>query len=109
VKAEVRLRFRNVNKDRMVVTRKLQVTETMSKLSMKTLEGTLSFADDQGDSSKVSRLQISTSRAHNFKATDHLDSDGGAGRRASNAARGLASHSRQCHLLPSRGFQLDPL
>lgn len=57
VKAEVKLRFINTNGDRMVADRRLQVTKKKTTLSLKTLEGTISF-DDGTDDTKV-RLTIS--------------------------------------------------
>lgn len=53
VKAEVKLRFINTNGDRMVANRRLQVTKKKTALSLKTLEGTISF-DDGSDDTKVS-------------------------------------------------------
>lgn len=53
VKAQVRLRFWNVNRERMTVTRSLQVTtKKTGALTMKTLEGLLA-KDDGGVSGKV--------------------------------------------------------
>ncbi|BEJ06595.1 hypothetical protein CcaverHIS641_0311170 [Cutaneotrichosporon cavernicola] len=58
VKAQVRLRFWNVNRERMTVTRSLQVTtKKTGALTMKTLEGLLA-KDDGGASGK--RNTIST-------------------------------------------------
>lgn len=50
-KAQVRLRFWNVNRQRMTATRSLQVTtKKTGQLSMKTLEGLLAKTDlDSGD------------------------------------------------------------
>ena len=53
VKAEVKLRFLNTNGDRMVANRRLQVTKKKTALTLKTLEGTISF-DDGADDTKVS-------------------------------------------------------
>lgn len=54
VKAEVRLRFRNAQKQKLVLTRKLQVTKKKTAgLTMKTLEGTLTFAGDKDDDKSV--------------------------------------------------------
>ena len=52
VKAEVKLRFINTNGDRMVANRRLQVTKKKTALSLKTLEGTISF-DNGADDTKV--------------------------------------------------------
>lgn len=52
VKAQVRLRFWNVNRQRMTVTRSLQVTtKKTGGLTMKTLEGLLAKTD--GNDGKV--------------------------------------------------------
>jgi DNA repair protein RAD50 len=57
VKAQVRLRFFNVKRERMTATRNLQVTvKKGGGLTMKTLEGLLAKVDLNGDSSdKVRR------------------------------------------------------
>lgn len=49
--AVVKLRFANVNKQKMMVTRRLQVTKkkTGGGLTLKTLEGTLSFTNEKSD------------------------------------------------------------
>ncbi|GAA6018937.1 hypothetical protein JCM11491_005685 [Sporobolomyces phaffii] len=49
VKAQVKLRFNNTRREKMLVERRLQVTKkkTASGLSMKTLEGTISYADQE--------------------------------------------------------------
>ncbi|GAA5829449.1 hypothetical protein JCM5353_001337 [Sporobolomyces roseus] len=49
VKAQVKLRFNNTRGEKMLVERRLQVTKkkTASGLSMKTLEGTISYADQE--------------------------------------------------------------
>ena len=57
VKAQVRLRFWNVNRQRMTATRNLQVT--MKKgggLTMKTLEGILAKTDPDGGGEGKVRL-----------------------------------------------------
>lgn len=55
VKAQVRLRFWNVNRQRMTATRNLQVTtKKTGALSMKTLEGILAKTDADGGEGKVS-------------------------------------------------------
>ena len=59
VKAEVKLRFLNTNGDRMVANRRLQVTKKKTALTLKTLEGTISF-DDGADDTKVSTGQKTT-------------------------------------------------
>ncbi|GFZ50594.1 Hydrolase acting on acid anhydrides [Saitozyma sp. JCM 24511] len=59
VKAQVRLRFWNVNRQRMTATRNLQVTtKKTGALSMKTLEGILAKTDADGGEGK--RNTIST-------------------------------------------------
>lgn len=61
VKAQVRLRFWNVNRERMTVTRSLQVTtKKTGALSMKTLEGILA-KNDEVTSGKVSCLLTKSS------------------------------------------------
>lgn len=56
VKAQVRLRFWNVNRHRMTATRNLQVTtKKTGGLTFKTLEGILAKTD-VGDDNKVSGL-----------------------------------------------------
>lgn len=55
VKAQVRLRFWNVKRERMVATRNLQVTvKKGGGLTMKTLEGILSKVDGVDAGEKVS-------------------------------------------------------
>ena len=55
VKAQVRLRFWNVNRQRMTATRNLQVTvKKGGGLTMKTLEGILAKTDVDGGEGKVS-------------------------------------------------------
>ena len=55
VKAQVRLRFWNVNRQRMTATRALQVTvKKGGGLTMKTLEGVLAKSDVDGNEGKVS-------------------------------------------------------
>lgn len=55
VKAQVRLRFWNVNRQRMTATRNLQVTtKKTGGLTMKTLEGILAKTDFDGGEGKVS-------------------------------------------------------
>lgn len=56
VHAQVKLRFKNVNKDRMIVDRRLQVSVRKTGtagLTMKTLEGTLSFEGEDANDKKV--------------------------------------------------------
>lgn len=53
VKAEVMLRFHNAGGERMVASRRLQVSKKKTALTMKTLEGTLSY-DEGADSNAVS-------------------------------------------------------
>ena len=54
VKAQVRLRFWNVNRQRMTATRNLQVTvKKTGGLTMKTLEGILAKNDEGGGDGKV--------------------------------------------------------
>lgn len=54
VKAQVRLRFWNVNRQRMTATRNLQVTvKKGGGLTMKTLEGILAKSDIDGGEGKV--------------------------------------------------------
>jgi DNA repair protein RAD50 len=60
VKAQVRLRFWNVNRQRMTATRNLQVTmKKGGALTMKTLEGILAKTDVDGGEGKVSSEIIS--------------------------------------------------
>lgn len=61
MKASVKLRFHNSKKQKMMVERRLQVTKkkTGTGLTMKTLEGTISFSEDQDIDAKVSRLVVS--------------------------------------------------
>lgn len=56
--AQVKLRFNNVRKERMIVERRLQVTKkkTVSGLSMKTLEGVISYVDSDQVDKKVSTV-----------------------------------------------------
>lgn len=56
VKAIVKLRFFNTKKERMLVERRLQVTKkkTGTGLTMKTLEGVISYADEETKDIKVS-------------------------------------------------------
>jgi len=48
VKAQVKLRFHAANGTRMLVVRNLSVTKKKNGLTMKTLEGILSTADNEG-------------------------------------------------------------
>lgn len=56
VKAIVKLRFFNTKKERMLVERRLQVSKkkTGTGLTMKTLEGVITYADEESKDSKVS-------------------------------------------------------
>ena len=54
VKAEVKLRFINTNADRMTATRRLQVTKKKTALSLKTLEGTIAYTNEEETNTKVS-------------------------------------------------------
>ena len=45
VKAQVRLKFNNINKQTMIVTRSLQLTQKKAKTEMKTLESLLVTKD----------------------------------------------------------------
>lgn len=58
VKAEVKLRFINTNGDKMTANRRLQVTKKKTALSMKTLEGTIAYTNDEEDRTK--RRTLST-------------------------------------------------
>lgn len=59
VKAQVRLRFWNVNRQRMTATRNLQVTvKKGGGLTMKTLEGILAKTDVDGGEGKVSLREL---------------------------------------------------
>lgn len=61
VKAQVRLRFWNVKRERMVVNRNLQVTvKKTGGMTMKTLEGMLSKVDNVDAGDRVSRLCTNT-------------------------------------------------
>ena len=53
VKAEVKLRFINTNGDRMTANRRLQVTKKKTALSLKTLEGTIAYTNEEEDRTKV--------------------------------------------------------
>jgi len=57
VKAQVKLRFINNQKEKMLVERRLQVTrkKTGGGLTMKTLEGTISFVDSDRKQKGVSK------------------------------------------------------
>ncbi|GAA6059582.1 hypothetical protein JCM10212_000638 [Sporobolomyces blumeae] len=61
VRASVKLRFNNTRREKMLVERRLQVTKkkTASGLSMKTLEGTISYADTE-NVDKRKRQTLST-------------------------------------------------
>ncbi|GAA5989043.1 hypothetical protein JCM11641_002306 [Rhodosporidiobolus odoratus] len=65
VKAQVKLRFNNSRKEKMLVERRLQVQKkkTISGLSMKTLEGVISYADQEG-TDKRKRQTLSTKCAN---------------------------------------------
>ena len=58
VKAEVKLRFINTNGDKMTANRRLQVTKKKTALSLKTLEGTISYTADEEDKTKVSVVRL---------------------------------------------------
>jgi DNA repair protein RAD50 len=54
VKAQVRLRFWNVNRQRMTATRNISVTvKKTGGMTMKTLEGLLAKTDENGAQGKV--------------------------------------------------------
>ncbi|GAA5936924.1 hypothetical protein JCM1841_001408 [Sporobolomyces salmonicolor] len=61
VKAHVKLRFINTRREKMLVERRLMVQKkkTVSGLSMKTLEGTISYADE-GNVDRKKRQTLST-------------------------------------------------
>ncbi|BGP20318.1 hypothetical protein JCM10213_002053 [Rhodosporidiobolus nylandii] len=65
VKAQVKLRFNNSRREKMLVERRLQVTKkkTLSGLSMKTLEGVISYADAES-TDKKKRQTLSTKCAN---------------------------------------------
>lgn len=125
--AQVKLRFNNVRKERMLVERRLQVTKkkTVSGLSMKTLEGVISFVDaDQVDKkvrpvtaltfsyspfSDRSRpltslaLDRSSRRAETANALDKVRQPR---RRSPVSARRFPRHPPERHLLPPGRVQL---
>jgi hypothetical protein len=104
VKAQVRLRFWNVNHERMTATRNVQVTvKKGGSLTLKTLEGLLARADSvAGD--KVS----STLHQHSdlSLANDHFYKMRGNGRGSPIVDGCFQIDSRQRHLLPSGRLQL---
>lgn len=91
VKAQVRLRFWNVNRHRMTATRNLQVTtKKTGGLTFKTLEGILAKTD-VGDDNKVSkRLKALWPTADHLTTAEYnLDQVLGDGRRGTSLARSL--------------------
>ena len=98
----------------MLVDRRLQVTKkkgTASGLTMKTLEGTLAYVDENGKEKKVRLLsplrvasKLSLWRAGPGILVDQVRR---AGRGGADAVWSLQGDSRECHLLPSGGVQLD--
>jgi hypothetical protein len=63
VKAQVRLRFWNVNRQRMTATRNLQVSaKKAGGLTMKTLEGILAKSDPDGAEGKVCSVEFFNGR-----------------------------------------------
>ena len=63
VKASVKLRFYNTKKEKMMVERRLQVTKkkTGVGLTMKTLEGVISYADENVDASVCRSSRVASS------------------------------------------------
>lgn len=67
VKAQVRLRFWNVNRQRMTVTRSLQVTtKKTGGLTMKTLEGLLAKTDGNDGKVRFGRYAANLSAQHDL-------------------------------------------
>jgi DNA repair protein RAD50 len=65
VKAQVRLRFWNVNRQRMTVTRNVSVTQgKKGNLTMKTLEGLLAKTDVGDGDGKVRILTVTLNGAN---------------------------------------------
>jgi hypothetical protein len=100
VKAQVRLRFWNVNRQRMTATRNLQVTmKKGGTLTMKTLEGILAKTDVDGGEGKVSsevvscRLSLAGTKAHSQAEYD-INKVLRDGRRATSSARSIQVHPR---------------
>ncbi|KAK4056438.1 DNA repair protein rad50 [Microbotryomycetes sp. JL221] len=62
VKAQVKLRFFNVKKNKMIVERRLEVKKkkNVSGLSMKTLEATISLDNQSGEGDRKKRRTLST-------------------------------------------------
>lgn len=90
MKALVKLRFFNNRKERMLIERRLQVTrkKTGAGLTMKTLEGTISFVDsarkDKGVSPVTQSISIGCCRESSWIAEcpRPLSACGGAKRRS---------------------------
>lgn len=110
VKAQVRLRFWNVNRQRMTATRNVQVT--MKKgggLTMKTLEGILAKTDVDGGEGKVRSNFVGAPLADVDVAEYHLDEMFRNGRGSALVARSVNVNPGERHFLPSRGVELASL
>ena len=108
VKAQVRLRFWNVNRQRMTATRNLQVTvKKAGGLTMKTLEGILAKTDVDGGEGKVdhlSRAQVISLKT--VSAKHYFNQMLRNGRGSTVVARRVQGHPGKRHLLSSGRVKL---
>lgn len=111
--AEVMLRFKNAAGTKLVASRRLQVTKKKNAgITMKTLEGTLSYNDEgrEGAGGKVRGFPVGPlleladiGRLSVFAETNHFHQMCRDGRRASAPIGHFESHLRECDFLSSRG------
>lgn len=98
VKAQVRLKFRNVNKQPMIVTRSLQLTQKKTKTEMKTLESLLVMKDPISGEVALLLLQGLANFSQQPMCRARYGNAESFGR--------LSRHFGQCYILPSRRGEL---
>lgn len=98
-----------------MVERRLQVTKkkTGTGLTMKTLEGVISYADQDVDASVRWLVHIWAQSVmligHDAETTNYLDKMRSTRHGSTAATRCLESNPRERHLLSSRGIKLATL
>jgi hypothetical protein len=111
VRAQVKLRFHNTNRARMVVTRNLSVSVKKTGLSMKTLEGVLA-TDEAGESNaKVRALRHGVCRvspdAYPFSTCSATRSRPSAPRLTPNC-RGCSACRTRSSIMSSSAIRRNP-
>jgi hypothetical protein len=111
VKAQVRLRFWNVNKERMTATRNIQVTvKKGGGLTLKTLEGLLARADAvQGDKVSHDAMYRIITDVETLPAYYHIDKVCRDGRRSPTSDGRFKIDPGKRHLLSPGRFKLAAL